>query len=75
MKRIIATATLAVVTLTGAAHATTVSMADLNAIRGYAPPQVDAEALSPSDVRVILNFIHSGDSEGEKRQKVRAFLK
>ncbi|WP_421702649.1 hypothetical protein [Aliiroseovarius sp.] len=74
MKRIIATATLAVVTLTGAAHATSVSMADLGALRGYVS-QVEAEALSPTDVRIILNFIHSGDSEGEKRQKVRAFLK
>ena len=75
MKRIIATSALAVVTLAGAAQAASVSSADLNAISNYVPNGVAVETLSEIQVRTILNAIHSGDSEGEKRQTVGALLK
>ena len=74
MKRIIATSALAFVTLVGAAQAASVSSADLNAISNYVPNGVAVETLSEIQVRTILNTIHSGDSEGEKRATVQAFL-
>jgi len=73
MKRIIATAALALVAVTGTAQATSVSATDLHSLRGYVS-QADIEGLTPAQVRVIVNMIHSGDKEGEKRQKVRAYL-
>ena len=75
MKRIIATSALALVTLAGAASAASVTSADLHAISNYVPNNVAVEDLSDTQVLQVLNAIHSGDSEGEKRQIVRALLK
>ena len=71
MKKTIATALVAVATLTGAASAMTPAGAD--AIRFYAG-DADVSTLTPAEVNAILSIIHNGDSEGEKRNAVKAFL-
>ena len=69
MKTLIASAALALTTLAGAASA----MTDASAIQQYAP-NTDVSMLSETDVNVLLSVIHSGDSEGEKRAAVQAYL-
>lgn len=73
MKRTIATALVAVATLTGAANAMT-SDAQLAQIQAYAP-NADVQSLTTAEVGTLLSVIHSGDSEGEKRSFVQAFVK
>ncbi|MFZ7091716.1 hypothetical protein [Primorskyibacter sp. 2E233] len=74
MKRMIATAVLAIATTAGAAQAMTVNQADLNSIRNFAP-QADLSNLTAQDVDVILSIIHSGDSEGDKSSRVKAWIR
>ena len=72
MKRIIATALVAFATLTGAATAMTPD-ANLAEIKQF-EPSVDVSTLSETQVATILNIIHGGGSDSEKRGTVRAFV-
>lgn len=74
MKTLIVSAAVAVATLSGAAQAmTTASDGQIAAIQFYAPG-ADVSGLTNAEVASLLAVIHSGDSESEKFNKVRAAL-
>ncbi len=73
MKTVFASALVAVAALTGAANAMTVSPALESDVRQYAP-EADISTLSTAEINVLASLVHGGDSEGEKRAAVRAFL-
>ncbi|WP_439123526.1 hypothetical protein [Marivita sp.] len=68
MKTLIATTALVLTAFSASA------MVDTSAIQQYAP-NADVSALTDAEVNTLLSVIHSGDSEGEKRAVVQAFLK
>lgn len=70
MKTLIATTALALTAFAGMASAAT----DASAIEQYAP-NADVSVLSDAEINTLLSVIHSGDSEGEKRATVQAYLK
>jgi len=49
------------------------SSADLAEIQKFSP-STDVSTLTDAEIMVLLNYIHSGDKDGEKRAFVRAFL-
>ena len=67
MKTLIASTALVLTAFSASA------MVDTSAIQQYAP-NADVAALSDAEVNTLLAAIHSGDSEGEKRAFVQAFL-
>ncbi|WP_136439859.1 hypothetical protein [Pacificoceanicola onchidii] len=76
MKRIIASALIATAGFAGAASAMTQSPTanELHTIQNYAPG-ADLSGLSAVKADQLVAIIQSSDSEGEKRFKVRSFLK
>ncbi|WP_420587807.1 hypothetical protein [Marivita sp.] len=67
MKTLITAAALALTAFSASA------MVDTSAIEQYAP-NADISVLTEAEVNTLLSVIHSGDSEGEKRATVQAFL-
>lgn len=67
MKTLIASTALVLTAFSASA------MVDTSAISQYAP-NADISALSDAEVNTLLSVIHSGDSEGEKRATIQAFL-
>ncbi len=72
MKKLLALTALAASMATGAT-AMVNSTANLSEIQHYAP-DADVSTLSDREISVLLNAIHSGDKEGEKRRFVRSFF-
>lgn len=71
MKRILITASIALITATIPAQAT--SSVELFEIQGYAP-NADLSELSDLQVDLLLQIIHGPGGEGRKRAFVRGFL-
>ena len=69
MTRYIALTAVAFATLAGAASAAT----NVGELRKYAS-EAQIETLSPVEIAVLKNVIHSGDNEGQKRAQVQALL-
>ena len=72
MKKIIALTAVAASLATGAS-AMVNSSVNLAEIERYAP-NTDVSTLTDTEIRVLLNYIHSGDKDGEKRAFVRSFF-
>ncbi|WP_323767460.1 hypothetical protein [Marinovum sp.] len=77
MKRMIFASALAIASATSA-YAATIEATEQNllAIQQYVPEatMIDLEAMSDTEIRVILNAISSGDSGGDKASTVRALF-
>jgi len=72
MKRMIAITALTLTAATGAS-AMTDSPANLATIERYAGTE-DVSGLTATQITGLLNIIHGGDSEGEKRDQVQWML-
>lgn len=70
MKRMFAGTALAALLATGAFAATE---AEVIAIQKYVP-DADVSMMSDEEVAAVMNVVNSGDSEGEKQQKIRSLL-
>jgi hypothetical protein len=70
MKRMFAGTAIAAILATGAFAATD---AEIMAIQKYAP-DADVTVMSEQDIDAVMNVINSGDSEGDKAQKIRALI-
>jgi hypothetical protein len=73
MKTLIVMTVLAASVATGAS-AMINSTVHLKEIQGYAP-NADVSTLTDREISVLLNHIHGGDTEGEKREWVRNFMR
>ena len=74
MKKIIATALVAVATTAGAASAMTNAGALQSELNRFVPG-VDVSTLTTAQVNSLLSIIHGGDSAGEMRAAVRSVLR
>ncbi|MFZ5963957.1 hypothetical protein ACOXXX_13485 [Thalassococcus sp. BH17M4-6] len=72
MKRTIAIAAVALTALTGAASAMTTS-ANQAILQQYAP-NIETSTLSEAQIGSLLAIAYSGDSQSEKRAKIRSFV-
>ncbi len=73
MTKYIATALIAFAGLTTAASAMIEPAGFERQIQSYAP-NADLSTLTDLEIAQLVSIVHSGDSEGEKRNAVRAFL-
>ena len=73
MKKIFVIAALATAAATGAS-AMADSKVDINTIQAYAGG-ADTSALTDSEVVALLQVIHGGDTESEKRAFVKNYLR
>jgi hypothetical protein len=73
MKKLFVIAALATVAATGAS-AMADSRVDIRTIEAYAGG-ADTSNLTDKDVITLLQVIHGGDTEGEKRAKVKNYLR
>lgn len=73
MKTLMISAAVALAALSGAASAMTVSDGQIATVQRYASG-ADVSALSYADIQSLLDYIHSGASEGEKLSYVRSAL-
>ena len=72
MKKLFVMTALAASIATGAT-AMVNSSGNLSEIQHYAP-KADVSTLTDLEIGVLLNIIHGGDNEGEKRAFVRSFF-
>lgn len=72
MKKLFVLTALAASIATGAT-AMVDATANLSEIQRYAP-DADVSTLTDREISVLLNAIHSGDKESEKRRFVRSFF-
>lgn len=74
MTRIIATALVAAAAFTGTANAMVSPTTVESQISVYAP-NADLAGASDTTLNTLLSVLHSGDTESEKRLKIRAILR
>ena len=67
MKTFIAATALALTAFSASA------MIDTSAVERYVP-NADVSSLTEAEQNLLLTFIHSGDSEGEKRSQIWSLL-
>jgi len=73
MTRIIATALVAAAAFTGTAQAMVSPTVVESQISIYAP-NADLDGVSNAKLNTLLSIVHSGDTESEKRSKIRALV-